>query len=120
MRIVHVGQGREIDLQHVLVVPIGKSAQGAVIAARKGFDYLLSIGFGPGLELWRGATEILRGMVFGILRLPGPGRRGFGLLLSADFAESFLQILKTQPFAPKFFGFVEVLRVWQFVALDGN
>ena len=55
MRIVHVRQGREIDLQDIFVVPILEEAQVAVIAVRKGGCDLLRFSL-----LWRGGRDAVR------------------------------------------------------------
>ena len=97
VRIIDVRQGREVFAQHVLVVPVGKHAEAALVAVRERLDDLFVDGLG-GLDGIR-------------------GRRIFLGVLKSKF---HLQIFIAQILPPDFFGLVRILRVGQILAAGGD
>ena len=106
VRVVHVRQRGQIDLEHVLIVPIGEVAQRAVIPMAQRIDDLL--GFGFGLGLFCSATR-------GVLTFSR-----FRLLFGVHLGELFLQIFKPHAVVPESFGFGEIFRIGQIMAVDRN
>ena len=106
VRIVNMGQRREIDLENVFVVPFREEPQVAEVTVAERVHNLLLIGL-----LGEPPGSRFGGRVRFGERWLGLGAGGGVLLPGIHLPQQFLQVLEPQPLLPELLRFVEIGRI---------